>query len=127
MATNAVVFLSKDNQVAAGDLDGVVRIWNLETGKIVRRLKDHSKEVTSVACSPDGKVLASASMDGTVRFWDSTTGDLFRIIRGHSTGVTSIAFAPDGATLAAGEGDDKHPGQIRLWDVKTGKEVGVLK
>jgi WD40 repeat protein len=63
-----VVFLS-NRVVAVGGSDGKVRLWDVPTGKPQGTLNGHTAEVYSVACSPDGKTLASVSQDETLRLW----------------------------------------------------------
>ncbi|MGC1394239.1 MAG: hypothetical protein WA828_08140, partial [Coleofasciculaceae cyanobacterium] len=70
-------------------------------------LEGHSKEVTSVAISPDGQTIASrAEYDKTVHIWHLQTGQLIRILEGHSKEVTSVAFSPDGQTLVSRSMDE---------------------
>ncbi|GAA0432361.1 hypothetical protein GCM10010357_62440 [Streptomyces luteireticuli] len=79
-------------------------------------LTGHTGRVTSVAFSPDGKILATASSDNTVRLWSTAEGTLRNTLTSHKDTVSSVAFSPDGKTLATGS-DDKT---VRLWDVHTG-------
>lgn len=46
-----------------------IKLWNLRTGKLLRELSGHSKDVTSVAISPDEKILVSSSKDKTMKLW----------------------------------------------------------
>src|SRR5690349_19070705 len=48
-------------------------------------------------------------------------------LTGHAEAVWSVAFSPDGKTLASGGGFAGTPGDIRLWDVATGKERATLQ
>ncbi|HEV3260923.1 MAG TPA: PQQ-binding-like beta-propeller repeat protein [Gemmataceae bacterium] len=113
--------------LASGGDAGVIRFWDLATGKELRHIQAHRSQVLSVAFSPDGKALASGCFDvGGARLWDAATGKLLRQFKGNPARanlVRSIAFSPDGQILATG-GVDKA---IRLWDVATGKELRALE
>ena len=80
--------------------------------------------VTSVAFSPDGKLLAGAYADGAIWLWDLASGrargPALRVGAGFQAGVTSIAFSPDGKLLAGAYAD----GTVRLWDPATGQTAG---
>jgi WD40 repeat protein len=55
--------------VAAGDGKGGVAVWDTDTGKAALRYAGHTKIVSGIAASPDGKLLATASHDGSVKVW----------------------------------------------------------
>lgn len=70
-ALNAV-FSPDGCMVAAGGVDGTVRLWEVATGQERLRMAGHQGQVFAVAFSPDGRQLASAAADGTVLIWDVT-------------------------------------------------------
>lgn len=80
----------------------------------------HAGEVTSLAFSPDGKVLASTGHDRTLRLWDPATGRELRRVEDESFRVSRVVFAPDGKTLVTASSISD---QVRLWDAATGKAV----
>lgn len=100
--------------------DSDVRIWDVATGRVLRRLSGHTGWIRSLAFAPDGTLLASGSTDQTVRIWDAATGQLRATLSGHAGFIGGVAFSPDGATLASASRD----GSVRLWDVASGREIG---
>lgn len=135
---------SPDGQtLASASRDQTLRIWDIETKKMIlerkghsggihniveagrlrRTLKGHSGSVYSVVWSPDGELVASGSADETVRLWSVNSGELYRTLLGHSNRVYSVVWSPDGQTIASGSRDQT----LRLWDVGIGKLRRTLK
>jgi WD40 repeat protein len=95
------------------------QLWDLRSGTLVRTLRGHANVVTGIACSADGRLLATCSPDRTVRRWDIATGKELLPAGGHAMNVAAVAFAPDGTRLASTGSD----GVVKLWDVRNGTEV----
>ncbi|MBT6496745.1 MAG: protein kinase, partial [Planctomycetaceae bacterium] len=86
------------------------------------RLSHASRDVRSVAFSPDGKLLASSSYDEHIRLWDVATGVHVRTIPVKHWNCHSLSFSPDGSLLAAAYLDFL----VGIWNVETGKSVTEL-
>ncbi|MGK7899738.1 MAG: WD40 repeat domain-containing protein, partial [Xenococcus sp. (in: cyanobacteria)] len=85
------------NIIASGSYDRTVRIWDGETGECLHIIHGHSKEIVSVAFSPDGSSLASGSKNGIVKLWDLDTYECTKTFKSprpyegmNITGVTGL-------------------------------------
>jgi len=60
--------------LAATDINGLARVWDVATGKELRSFQGHTGFVRSVAFGPGGHTIASSGTDHTIKFWDVATG-----------------------------------------------------
>ena len=77
----------------------------------------HESDVTSVACSPVGRMIASGSRDGIIHLWypSRNLSKHFSLsLFGHKSSVKSVAFSPDGKSVTSC-GEDKS---IRIWSLE---------
>ncbi|MCK1386994.1 Ig-like domain-containing protein, partial [Bradyrhizobium sp. 21] len=89
---------SNDGQwIASGAGDGTVAIWDVASGRIIRRFAGDTKATDSVSISPDRRSIASIS--GSIRIWDIASGKLQREIRDLAT--NHMAVSPDWQKVAA--------------------------
>jgi eukaryotic-like serine/threonine-protein kinase len=120
---NDVCYSPDGTRMASASADNSVKLWNSETGQILRSLEGHTNPVTSVRFCGDGRRLASGSSDGTARIWNSDTGQLLQTFMGHAGTVWSVTLSKDGRQLATGSND----GIVRIWDTETGQALHALK
>ena len=89
--------------MASGSYDNTVRLWDAVTGAALQTLEGHSSGVSSVAFSPDGKVVVSGSHDEIVRLWDVVTGAALQTLELSIT-TRTLSFSTSGQYLKTDRG-----------------------
>ena len=95
-----------------------VHIWEFRSGRRVKTLRGHRKDVGCLAVGQQGRILVSGSRDGAVMAWDLQSGRRIRTLSGHSTDVCSVAVSPDGRYAVSGD----RKGNVFLWDLGSGRK-----
>jgi WD40 repeat protein len=109
--------------------DGQVVLWDAQAGQKVRSLSAHAKGTRRVNFSPDGARITTAGWDQTAKLWSVTTGQLLHTTPAQPIPVSEVAFSPDGRTFATTTGnwrDSRTPGEVKLWDAETGRELAKV-
>ena len=121
----SVAFSPDGTILASGEINGMVKLWDVSTGRNINTFRGSGALSKSVAFSPDGTQLASSTSGGyeTVEIWEVSTGKIINTIAGHLDGVDSIAFSPDGTKLATGLSVSQG---VKLWEIETGKQVATF-
>ena len=126
---------SPDGQTLAswGFNGNTIELRRVSDGTLLRTLELETNvyNVSSVALSPDRRILASGSSGGIVQLWQVSDGTLLRTLEGHTDLVDSMAFSPDGQSLtsvASWIGDDLAGHRaVQLWRVSDGTLLRTLE
>lgn len=109
--------------LAAGKSDGMIRLWDVASGEVVREWAGHSAEVNGLAFNVDGTRLVSGSADRAINVWDPATGERVTSLTAHGRSVKVVAFSLDGSVMIT-SGDD---GIIRVWNPSNFSELAALQ
>jgi len=107
--------------VKEADADYAAHIWDAANGEEVGSLRGHTRDIWSVAFSPDGMHIVTASWDKTARVWDAATGTQIAVLQ-HEGNVNSASYSRDGMRIVTASGKT-----ARVWDAATGMQIAVLQ
>jgi len=133
---------------ASGSEDGTIKLWDIESGDLIKTLRGHTNSVTDV-CFDDTtyageggvicRLLASCSSDLSIKLWTWKEGSAIsdwvctKTLRGHDHTVSCVVFVPHDGSQVKGSSSDaeaihsamhlvsaSRDATIRLWEVTTG-------
>jgi WD40 repeat protein len=117
----AVAVFPDMRRMVTGSVDKTLRLWDLETGVVLKKMEGHSWEVLALTVSRDGQMIASGDRGGELIIWHGETGEfLTQPFEAHSNEINLVDFSPDGTVLATGSWDD----MTKFWCTKTWQMQG---
>ena len=116
----ALAFSPDGQFLAAGDGEGIVKIWNVQEQQVISQLEGDTVRVDTLAFSPDGRTLASAGYHGLIKLWAVSDWALLGTLQNRGTAYT-LDFFPDGKALAS-----TGHAAVTLWSVESGEEIASL-
>lgn len=110
-----------DAQIASGDEEGKIWLWNAGNGAAEGSLSAHTGPVRATAFEASNQSLLTGGDDGLIKRWQLPLVEP-RLSNGHSQPVQAVAVAPDGSVMVTGSPD----ATVRVWNLSNGQQVRTL-
>jgi WD40 repeat protein len=136
-SVKGLIFDQEAQVLFSVDSDGTILHWDFSSGQVVGQPIEVNENVSSVAFSPDGSMVAIGTFDDTIALWDtatqgSTGGSLGQPAIDGFYYIAQVEFSPDNKLLASADCAIKAEdaitclqGKIILWDVASGQPIGM--
>ena len=122
----ALSWSANGDQLVSGAADGeqgVLYIWDVQQGGLVRTLAGYSGPIWGIDWSLEKDILVSAGTDGTLRWWNPEQGSNLATVQAHEAWARAVRVSPDGKTVASC-GED---GVIQIWDMLSHQHLATLR
>jgi WD40 repeat protein/serine/threonine protein kinase len=103
--------------------NGPLTVFDLDTGRRLRRFRAHPGVATCIEFSTDGGTIASGGSDRALRLWNVESGECERTVQGHRAFITALAWHPTEPLIVTASAD----GTARLWNCVEGRSVHVFE
>ncbi len=116
---------ASSGSLLVGSQNGTITTADGTTGALGRSWSGHTNGVLALGMVPASQEMLSLGGDGTVKLWRGQPAPL-RHFAGHTGPVRIVTFSPDGKYLLSCSGWPEGDKTLRLWDVRSGKQVRLL-
>lgn len=119
----SVAISSDGKYIVGGDIEGKIRIWDINGNLITPTFRGHNESVKSIATfrskNHEDLIIITGGSDGKIGIWNLQGEPVITPFQAH-TEVLSVSFSPDGKTIVSGGSD----GTVRLWNLE-GKPIAL--
>lgn len=112
---SSLAFSTDGKYLASTSWDKTVKIWDVNTGKLLKTLEGFASFGRAVSFNSKGNFLAVSNSDKTIKIWDATNFTLLSTLLGHTDGVLAIDFNPKKNELVSAGNDNL----IIIWDLNS--------
>jgi len=124
---NALSFSMDGQTIFSGHVDGNLRLWDIQSGKLLSEVAAHSLAVTSISLSRNGNIVLTSGRDNLHNLFDVRSLEVCGTLKATGNRVASnwsrSCISPDDNHVAAGYAD----GSVYIWSISKGDIVGTLK
>lgn len=111
-----------ENKLISASRDGILKIWNCNTGELVASMQAHTGNINALKLQPNGSLIVTGGNDQTVKLWNLQSNALVGVYSGHNAPVMDVDFSPDGKQLISSSRDNT----IKVWNLNN-KLAATLK
>jgi len=119
LAVLSVVSNSEGTVGATSSMDGMIRTFDLKTGKMLKSINAGQMETWTIAYHPKSDILISGTHTGKINVWDMKSGEKQSTMDSEGKFTMSVTYSPDGSRVACGSFD----GNVQVFDVESGKAI----
>ncbi|KAI4343673.1 hypothetical protein L6164_010994 [Bauhinia variegata] len=124
---NALCFSMDGQTIFSGHVDGNLRIWDIQAGKLLSEVAAHLLAVTSISLSRNSNVVLTSGRDNMHNLFDVRSLEVCGTLRATGNRVASnwsrSCISPDDNHVAAGSAD----GSIHIWSISKSDIVSTMK
>ena len=114
-----LVYDTNRNRLIASHRDGVFRVWDFKTSRLIKEIKAHSEQ-SELILSDD--YLISYSTDTKIKIWDADNYGILHTFDKHNSYVCDAILVPNSPFIITSSTD----GQILKWNYKTGEFISTI-
>lgn len=120
---SSLCFDHDEQYIVSGGLNGSIKVFDINEGKLARNLVGHQVNVTSLQYHGFGEFIVSGSSDCSMKVWDVRNKTCVQTYSGHEKEITCVRFSPDGRWVSSSGKD----GKLYIWDIVAGKSINCFQ
>lgn len=118
-----LLFLPDGRRIAAGDRNGDILMWDVNTGEFLKKLAGKIGYITSLDSSKNGLYILSGSSEEIIQVWAVEIEMLINTYNQDIDPITKVAFSPDGRTFSAASISE---GTIHFRNIENGRLLNTI-
>ena len=116
------VRVTPDGRMAVSVRENELKLWNLDTGTLIRTIEGETVSISDISISADGRVALAGYLDNTLILWDLEKGMISPGLQGHRGSVDMVTVGPNPKFVITGS-----KSELKIWDPETGKYIRAFE
>jgi len=122
-SVNSLEFIDVGSLLLSGSNDHNIKIWDVESGSLIRTFSEHITVTRDAKFTPDGKSVISAEDNYLIYWRNAVSGQIGRLpMYGHSGSVLTVDMSTDMQIIVSGSSDKT----VKIWDAQTGEMLNSI-